>query len=145
MKSSSSKILLSLCALGLASCEGMMSSRKDSNADTLDHPPGGSRYLQDGSQPAPDANAQPSNPETPPAPPEPKGDAPAADGKPPTPPAPNTSTSPYPYAKPVPGKKGYVYSPFDDNKEHPQLIDVHDYAPGTKVRDPITQKIFIVP
>jgi len=46
-----------------------------------------------------------------------------------------------PYADPVPGKYGRVYSPFAKGKE----IDVADFSPGTLVRCPYTQKIFRVP
>ncbi|MCP4849495.1 MAG: hypothetical protein GY899_16275 [Verrucomicrobiaceae bacterium] len=46
-----------------------------------------------------------------------------------------------PYADPVPGKYGRVYSPFAKGKE----IDVADFPPGTLVRCPYTQKIFRVP
>lgn len=46
-----------------------------------------------------------------------------------------------PYADPVPGKYGRVYSPFARGKE----IDVADFSPGTLVRCPYTQKIFRVP
>jgi hypothetical protein len=47
-----------------------------------------------------------------------------------------------PYAKPVPGKPGYVYSPFDPNGGY---VDVTGYASGSKAKDPYTGKIFIVP
>ena len=46
-----------------------------------------------------------------------------------------------PYADPVPGKYGRVFSPFATGKE----IDVADFSPGTLVRCPYTQKIFRVP
>jgi hypothetical protein len=48
----------------------------------------------------------------------------------------------FPTAKAVPGKPGYVFSPFDANARY---VDVSGYAPGTKVKDPWTDKIFIVP
>jgi hypothetical protein len=48
----------------------------------------------------------------------------------------------FPVAKAVPGKPGLVYNPFDANGA---LIDVSGYAPGSKVKDPDSQKIFIVP
>ncbi len=48
----------------------------------------------------------------------------------------------YPVAKPVPGKPGFVYSPFESNGT---MIDVTGYSSGTKVKDPGTNKIFIVP
>jgi hypothetical protein len=48
----------------------------------------------------------------------------------------------FPTAKPVPGKPGYVFDPFNPNGGY---IDVSGYAPGSKVKDPATKKIFIVP
>ncbi|HLW36439.1 MAG TPA: hypothetical protein VKS98_12345 [Chthoniobacterales bacterium] len=50
--------------------------------------------------------------------------------------------SPFPVAKPVPGKPGLVFNPFKTNGNY---IDVSGYAPGSKVKDPDTQKIFVVP
>ncbi|CAN5274355.1 hypothetical protein BH23VER1_BH23VER1_17930 [soil metagenome] len=47
-----------------------------------------------------------------------------------------------PFAVPVPGKKGFVYSPFDKDKK---LVDVRDLAPGTLARDPYTGNTFKVP
>lgn len=47
-----------------------------------------------------------------------------------------------PTAKPVPGKPGFVYDPFDSN---PNLfLDVRGRASGTKVKDP-AGRLFIVP
>jgi hypothetical protein len=48
----------------------------------------------------------------------------------------------FPVAKAVPGKPGVVYNPFDPKGG---LIDVSGYAPGSKVKDPDSQKIFVVP
>jgi hypothetical protein len=45
-------------------------------------------------------------------------------------------------AKPVPGKPGLVFSPFNAGGGY---IDVSGYAPGSKVKDPASQQIFIVP
>jgi PEGA domain len=54
-----------------------------------------------------------------------------------------SSTEPmFPTAKAVPGKPGYVYSPFDASGRY---IDVSDYPSGSKAKDPWTDKIFIVP
>ena len=47
----------------------------------------------------------------------------------------------FPTAKPVEGKPGYVYSPSDPTK----YVDVSGYAPGSKVKDPYSGKIFLVP
>ncbi|MGI9114429.1 MAG: hypothetical protein DLM52_09135 [Chthoniobacterales bacterium] len=55
----------------------------------------------------------------------------------------NSENAPqFPVAKPVPGKAGFVYSPFESNGT---MIDVTGYASGTKVKDPGTNRIFIVP
>ena len=48
----------------------------------------------------------------------------------------------FPTAKSVPDKPGYVVSPFDANGRY---VDVSGYASGSKVKDPWTDKIFIVP
>ena len=45
-------------------------------------------------------------------------------------------------AIPVPGKPGFVFSPYDPNAG---MIDVQAITPGTKVRDPYTDNIFLVP
>ena len=47
----------------------------------------------------------------------------------------------FPVAKAVPGKPGYVFSPYESGK----YVDVSGYTPGSKVKDPYAQKIFIVP
>ena len=48
----------------------------------------------------------------------------------------------FPIAKAVPGKPGLVFNPFKPNGGY---IDVSGYAPGSKVKDPDTQQIFVVP
>lgn len=53
-----------------------------------------------------------------------------------------SAASQFPTAKPVPGKPGLVFNPFKTNGGY---IDVSGYAPGSKVKDPESQKIFIVP
>jgi hypothetical protein len=61
----------------------------------------------------------------------------------PAPPVQASSTSTaFPTAKAVPDKPGYVFSPFDSSGRY---VDVSGYTPGTKVKDPWTDKIFIVP
>lgn len=58
-------------------------------------------------------------------------------------PTPRTaSSSDLPYGKPVPGKPGYVFSPYDKNGDY---VDVTGFSPGQKVKDPYTGKIFLVP
>jgi hypothetical protein len=53
-----------------------------------------------------------------------------------------TQPTQYPTAKPVPGKSGYVFSPFDPSGGY---VDVNGYTPGSKVKDPYSGKIFLVP
>jgi hypothetical protein len=48
----------------------------------------------------------------------------------------------FPTGKLVPGKPGYVFSPFDKEGRY---VDVSGFASGTKVKDPWTDKIFLVP
>lgn len=48
----------------------------------------------------------------------------------------------YPTAKSVPGKPGYVFSPYDPNGGY---VDVNGFTSGSKVKDPYSGKIFLVP
>jgi len=60
-----------------------------------------------------------------------------------TPQSSSTNSAPqFPVAKPVPGKPGYVFSPYDPNGGY---VDVSGYPSGSKVKDPYSQKIFLVP
>lgn len=94
--------------------------------------------------PPPSDTPAPADPNTPssttPAPSTPAGTSGTAT----TPPAPTTPAAPaeLPFGKPVPGKKGYVYSPYDSQAG---FVDVRDIAPGTKVKCPYTGKVFRVP
>jgi hypothetical protein len=54
----------------------------------------------------------------------------------------SVASAQFPVAKPVPGKPGLVFNPFKTNGGY---IDVSGYAPGSKVKDPESQKIFVVP
>jgi hypothetical protein len=55
---------------------------------------------------------------------------------------PSSTSTAFPTAKAVPDKPGYVFSPFDSSGRY---VDVSGYTPGTKVKDPWTDKIFVVP
>ena len=46
------------------------------------------------------------------------------------------------YGTPVPGKPGFVTSPFASDKGY---VDVTGFPPGTAVEDPYTGKIFLTP
>jgi len=48
----------------------------------------------------------------------------------------------FPYAIPVPGKKGLVTSPFAPDSGY---VDVSKFPPGTEVKDPFSGKIFRTP
>ena len=50
------------------------------------------------------------------------------------------TTGTYPYGIPVPGKPGLVESPYSPGK----YVDVRGYKPGTEIKDPFKQKIFLV-
>ena len=60
----------------------------------------------------------------------------------PTPSRTASTQAQYPTAKPVPGKPGYVFSPFDASGGY---VDVTGYTSGQKVKDPYSGKIFLVP
>jgi hypothetical protein len=53
-----------------------------------------------------------------------------------------TTSRDLPYGTPVPGKKGFVTSPFAPDSGY---VDVRDFPPGSQVKDPYTGKIFLTP
>jgi hypothetical protein len=154
--------------LVLASCETVYEEdtiRQRNSGYSLDDPPSGqSRYLgpqQSTTTTSTTTTVETSDPgamvttpdtvssSTPPAPaPEPSADtlpAPSVPA-PPVPPAPTgavDNSSPT-YGKMVPGRPGFVYPPGVDSKPE-NMVDVRDFTPGQKVRDPRTGKIFLVP
>ena len=86
----------------------------------------------------------PQQPFNPNGPVQPTGTPPPQAAPPPPPtPAPQTKVAKgdYPYGIPVPGKPHLVESPYSPGK----YIDVEGFPPGTEVKDPYTDKIFLVP
>ena len=56
--------------------------------------------------------------------------------------APQPTVQDLPYATPVPGKPGYVISPYAPDSGY---VDIRGLSPGQQARCPYTQKVFLVP
>jgi hypothetical protein len=54
---------------------------------------------------------------------------------------PSPAEEDFPTAKIVPDKPGYVFSPYEPTK----YVDVTGYKSGSKVKDPYSGKVFVVP
>ncbi len=77
----------------------------------------------------------------PPPPPPPSPSSPAPNAGPATG-GPAATPASIPYGQPVPGKPGFVVSPYSPASGY---VDVRGFPPGTEVKDPYTQKVFLVP
>lgn len=157
MLGAASCLTLANCALWPYGNSEEASDRSGSGY-SLDNPASGQgRYMAGADAAA--APAAPSDPNavagpTVPAPGTPT--VPPAPGTVTTPPAPGTTVTPPPpapapqpaaaptYGTPVPGRRGFVYPPGVEAKPE-NMVDVRDFTPGQKVRDPRTGKIFLVP
>ncbi|MEI9895942.1 MAG: hypothetical protein WDN28_19235 [Chthoniobacter sp.] len=96
------------------------------------HPPASDTAVAN--NPSPEDAANPDKPPT--------TDNKPPDNKPQPPAVPETApvkVGEIPYAKPVPGKPGFVFSPYDQYKGY---IDVRGFPPGTEVKDPYSGKSF---
>jgi hypothetical protein len=97
-----------------------------------------STYAQPQEYPPPQQPFNPNGPVQPVAPPPPQvASSPPPAAAPPT----KVAKGDYPYGIPVPGKPHLVESPYSPGK----YIDVEGFPPGTEVKDPYTDKIFLVP
>lgn len=171
MQRSTQLLLLTVAAAALASCYGPAPRPFAGRGRSLDEPPrygDPNRYVEPVPQgpmdspvgpqvPAPDldpatgAIVDPGLTVTPPVPggvqtpapgttPPTGTTPPVVNTQPTTPPAP-TPPSEVPFARAVPGKPGFVFSPKDPSK----MISVEGLRPGQKAKDPETGVIFRVP
>src|ERR671919_1425424 len=112
-------------------------------ASCAEEPPQRSRQRVATYAPQPQQYPPPQQPFDPTGPVQPSGAPPVgtAPSPPPTAAPTRVAKGDYPYGIPVPGKPHLVESPYSPGK----YVDVEGFPPGTEVKDPYTDKIFLVP
>lgn len=152
--------LLQLCGaaacLSLASCalwpypNSHDAAKRDGEGYSLDNPANGSRYMAGADNAAATTHTETTTATGPSSTVETTTTTTTEATKPAPTPAPVVTVTPPAaaaaptYGTPVPGRRGFVYPPGVDTKPE-NMVDVRDFQPGQKVRDPRTGKIFLVP
>ena len=157
------QVLGAAACLTLASCAAYDASheaaQRDGSGYSLDNPASGSRFMAgaDNTAPttrtestvvtSPSGTVETTTTTTEASPPLTKPEPTIGSSPGPTttvtPPPAQVSAAPT-YGTPVPGRRGFVFPPGVDTKPE-NMVDVRDFQPGQKVRDPRTGKIFLVP